>query len=1139
MLNRNVLFYLALSAFFSLATGAFGQTRSALDDFLAPPDSAKPGVYWFFMDGNLSKSGMFADLEALKTAGMNRAIIMEADLGGPKGDVPYMSAKWIDCWRDATQKARELGVELTSSVGPGWCGAGGPWIDPDHSMQHLCASFTQIEGGRDVEIQLDVPDPRDPYFGKGSLGPCENDWRQFYRDVAVLAYPTPKSDRKLPDWEEKALFYRPPYSSTPGVKPYLPTCADSLDATESLADAIIPYASIVDVSDKMNAEGLFRWNAPSGSWTIMRLVRRVTGQTTRPAPLAALGLECDKFEPTGIERHFENFNAKLYDVAQFNALHHDSWEMSSQNWSKNFRRLFIEKRGYDPLLRTPAMFGAPVESVEQTERFLWDLRRTAQELVYENNVERMKRLGAERGLLFSTEAYDLNPAGDLYLFRAADIPMCEFWAKGYGFETTFSVVEASSSAHTTGRTIVGAESFTTANDRWRQHPGLMKRQADWALCLGVNRFYIHRMCAQPNDDAPGFSLGPHGTHFDRTQTWFPLVGDFNAFLSRAQALLQRGKPTADALYLDREGAPQVFVAPSSAFQQGEFQDKREYGFDGCCPQVLIETARAENGKIVFPGGSAYSVLILPNSTEMTLELARKIKELADAGVQIIGRAPVRTPTLVDYPNADRELKEIVQRIDALNQDNDEYPDSVYKKNWRQDLVDAKWIWSQADNNAPANQRKVFTKTFELPDALSDADLQNARLVATADNVYSITINGVTIGSGNNFHSPDVHFLQAGTLKRGKNVVRLEVLNEGSAPNPAGAIACLRVNESIRIVTDGSWLNEDSTNAVELGAFDMSPWNMRINRELDPDATYPTWEVVQKKLRQMGIEPEFETEGDLRWIRRVDGEVDIFYVGNRLSEEQNVECVFRVSNKRAQIWDPVSGRRYAVDVAREENGRVVIPMRFEGSQSFFVIFQPTFDDEEELPLASDLFAPRVSVPVVDLSRDWTVSFDQNASTNRNFKEGEPKTMRFDALDDWSKSADPYLRYYSGIGVYEKTFDLDAPTIADAQYAFEFDAIEAMARVELNGKDLGTIWLNPPRIDAPVELLREKGNELKITVANLWCNRLIGDASRPVQDRFTRSSNPMWGPGDEQLQPSGIIGKCALVIRAKESNEKIQR
>ncbi|MBQ4204855.1 MAG: hypothetical protein II655_14260 [Thermoguttaceae bacterium] len=1106
--------------------------EGALNDFTTPPDSAKPGVYWFFMDSNLTKSGMKADLSAMKNAGLGRAVVMEADLGGPKGNVHYMTPEWLDCWKFATEEAQKLGVELTMSVGPGWCGAGGPWIKPEHSMQHLRASFTQVSGAKEIEIALPKPEPHVPFFGLGSLGPCEDVWRNFYRDVAVVAFPTPKNASKIPFWEEKALFYRPPFSSMAGVKPYLPTCSDDPETVAALADSVVPYDSIVDITDHMDSQGVLRWNVPEGEWTVVRLGRRITGQTTRPAPQAGLGLESDKFEPTGIDEHFANFNSKLYQVAKFTSLHHDSWEMSSQNWSENFRTLFIEKRGYDPLLWTPVMFGIPVDSVEKSERFLWDLRRTAQELTYENNVERMKKLGAEYGLSFSEECYDLNPAGDLYLFRAADVPMCEFWAKGYGFETSFSVIEAVSSAHTNGKSVVGAESFTTANDRWRQHPGLMKRQADWAFCAGVNRLVFHRMCAQPNDDAPGFSLGPHGAHFDRTETWFPLVGDFCQFVSRTQALLQRGKPTGDVLYLDREGAPQVFVAPDSAFLPGEFKDKREYSFDACCPQVLVDTARGENGKIVFPDGVQYSVLVLPNTTEMTLELALKLKELADAGVPMIGNAPKRTPTLVDYPNADARLRETVEAIWS----GDNAPMAVEEPapavNRRSYLTNAKWIWASPKYNAPANERRVFSKTFELPESVDVSNLNDVYLVATADNVYTAKLNGVSVGSGNNFHAADVHAVSANLLKPGKNVLTLDVLNEGSAPNPAGVVACLHVSKEINIVTDASWTNEDGSNVAALGDYDMGPWKLALEPEINPSATYPEWDVVVSTLRKLKIAPDFESTGDVRWIRRVDGDADLYYIGNRLDEPQTAECFFRVSGKTAQIWDPVSGKRYQADQLRETPTGSAISIRFEPSQSFFVVFTPKADSESNLPLASELFAPKQFKTVVDLSNDWTVAFNQNASTNRDFEEGAPKTLAFKTLADWSKSDDAYLRYYSGLGVYEKTFDLPETPNAQDSYAFEFDDVQVMARVELNGRDLGVMWVKPWRISAPGELLKEKGNTLRITVANLWCNRLIGDASRPVEKRFTRTSNPMWGPGDEQLQPSGLIGRAALVRIVKE-------
>ena len=170
--TRAVVFAFAALALVSCLLSAVAADGGAdlRDAFTNPPESAKPGVYWFFLDGNLSKEGMRADLDALKNAGLGRAIMMEADQGGPRGKVEYMTPEWLDCWRDAARRAEELDIDLTTSVGPGWCGAGGPWIDPDHSMQHLRASETRVEGGKTVEVALPVPTPRDPYFGRRRLG---------------------------------------------------------------------------------------------------------------------------------------------------------------------------------------------------------------------------------------------------------------------------------------------------------------------------------------------------------------------------------------------------------------------------------------------------------------------------------------------------------------------------------------------------------------------------------------------------------------------------------------------------------------------------------------------------------------------------------------------------------------------------------------------------------------------------------------------------------------------------------------------------------------------------------------------------------------------------------------------------------
>ena len=122
-------------------------------------------------------------------------------------------------------------------------------------------------------------------------------------------------------------------------------------------------------------------------------------------------------------------------------LHIDSWEMGAQNWTAAFREEFRRRRGYDPVRYLPAITGRVVDSMEVTERFLWDLRQTAQELVIENHAEHLKALGRKNGFGLSIEPYDMMPCADMSVGAVADVPMCEFWL--YGFDTTYSVIEAS------------------------------------------------------------------------------------------------------------------------------------------------------------------------------------------------------------------------------------------------------------------------------------------------------------------------------------------------------------------------------------------------------------------------------------------------------------------------------------------------------------------------------------------------------------------------------------------------------------------------------------------------------------------------------------------------------------------------
>ena len=651
--------------------GTSGSSDPLKAGFLNPPDSARPGVYWYFMDGNISRDAITADLESMKKAGIGYVLFLEVNVGVPRGKVDFLSNEWQDLYVHAVRESERLGIKIILGSGPGWAGSGGPWVKPEQSMMHLVAASTETSGPSVFNALLPKPEPVKPFFGEGSLTKGLKEIREaWYEDVAVLAYPTPETRQKIADIDEKSLVYRAPYSSQKGVKQYLPTKASYPEIPGTAVD----QSKIIDLTKMLKPDGSLNWNVPAGNWTILRFGKRNNGAVTRPAPQPGLGFECDKFDTVAFDAHYNTFIGKLLAKVGprqtatgggWSMIHIDSWEMGSQNWTGNFREQFKKRRGYDPLLFLPAYTGQIVGSAELSERFLWDVRLTSQELVIENHAGRFKELGRRSGFTLSIEPYDMNPTADLDLGSVADVPMCEFWSDKFGFNSSFSCIEATSIAHIQGKPVVGAEAFTAEpSEAWKKYPGNMKDQGDWAFSIGINRFVYHTFAHKPYGDGlkPGVTMGPYGVHWDRGQTWWPMVPAYHKYVTRCSYLLSQGSSVADILYLNPEGAPQVFRAPKSALEGTEvLPDKKGYAFDGCSP-ILLRDAEVRNHRIVFPGGASYRVLVLPDVETMTPELLTKIAGLVKAGATVIGNPPSKSPSMVNYPQCDMQLKNLAAEL---------------------------------------------------------------------------------------------------------------------------------------------------------------------------------------------------------------------------------------------------------------------------------------------------------------------------------------------------------------------------------------------------------------------------------------------------------------------------------------------
>ena len=971
------------------------------EGFVSPPDSCRPGVYWYFMDGNLSKEGMTADLESMKQVGIGYVLFLEVDAGVPRGKVDFLSDEWQDLFAHAVAETERLGMELAMGSGPGWTGSGGPWVEGKQSMRHLVASDTTVTGPVQFSGKLSVPAAKTPYFGEEPKdSPFYLKWLEYYEDVFVFAFPTPENDERIADVGEKALYYRDPYSSMPGVKPYLPTFTNYGDVQG------IDQSKIIDLTANLSADGTLQWEVPAGKWTIMRMGARSNGAVTRPAPMPGLGFEVDKFDTLNYNTHFDEYMMTLINKtggrkpganSGWTMIHMDSWEMGTQNWSNNFKNEFAARRHYDPTNYFPTYTGRVVGDLETSERFLWDVRQTGMELVLENHARHFKNRGKKYGLDLSIQPYDINPTADLDLGAVADVPACEFWARDVGFSTAFSCLESTSIAHVHNKPVVQAEAFTAVYlEAWKKYPENVKNQGDWAFCTGINKFIYHTFAHKSLDESlrPGMTMGPYGVHWDRGQTWWTMSADYHKYISRCQFVLRQGRYVADILYLTPEGAPQVFRPPYSALSGDSITpDKRGYSFDGCSPLALIEKADVKDNRVVFPGGASYRVMVLPFIQTMTPELARKIEKLVSKGATVVGIPPLKSPSLTNYPDCDKE-------VEALS-----------LKMWQ---------------------------TLSAPSAET-------------------------------------------VIKYGRGTIH----------------------------TGGKYT------------------------EPEQNELYPHYDVVAEILDNLGMKEDFASAtGQVRYTHREMPGRDIYFVSNATEQPLEDICVFRSVKGAPEVWDPVTGEMRKLKNFTTQNSTTSIPMAFDKSQSFFIIFDRA---NRHKPEAVANF-PEVA-EVQTLAGSWSVAFDP--------KWGGPEQIVFERLTDWSKNADEGIRFYSGIATYSYTFDYSGAG-SDNLY-IDLGDVKNIARVRLNGADLGVAWTSPWRVKITEPLLQQ-GNSLEIEVANLWANRFIGDSKYPDDGpkdgkwpewllngdprpgkRYTFSTYSYWEyeQGVHPLLPSGLLGPVRVV------------
>ena len=434
------------------------------------------------------------------------------------------------------------------------------------------------------------------------------------------------------------------------------------------SDEPVAAADIIPAGGWIDLTGRASWDMPPGNWTILRIGHTSTGVKNGPAMPQTMGLECDKLSRPAVEKHFQQgmlgpviADSGALAGSTFKYVLCDSWESGCENWTPLMREEFKRRHGYDLWPWLPVLTGRVVGSVEESERFLWDYRRTLADLLAENHYGVIQELAHRHNMGLYAEATGIHiptVADQLQCKGRTDVPMGEFWADmKWGQDDT---KEAASAAHIYGQNIAAAESFTAYPFAagWARDPYSLKAQGDRELCLGINQFVFHRYASQPwPDRQPGLSLWLWGTQFERTNTWWEPAKAWISYLTRSQSLLQRGVFAADLCYFYGEGAPVDFQAELLSPQPPS-----GYDYDACNVEVLLTRMGVKDGRLVLPSGMNYRALVLPDDDRMTLPVLRKVRDLVQAGAIVVGPKPSRTPSLTGYPACDQELRGIADQV---------------------------------------------------------------------------------------------------------------------------------------------------------------------------------------------------------------------------------------------------------------------------------------------------------------------------------------------------------------------------------------------------------------------------------------------------------------------------------------------
>ena len=1097
-----------------------------------PPRDAKPLTWWHWVNGYVAKEGITADLEAMKRVGLGGFQMFDGEMG-TKIDgltpVPWGSDQWLALLRHTASEARRLGLEFDMQVCAGWSECGGPWVESGDAMQRLVWSETMVIGpGRfngsvptlpaNFGLYQDLPMDAAKAEVLEALGR-----KPQARDFALLAY-------RLPDDVPLGV----PELSISGIRnagaacdgnyvtsvPLLPATGNTVVVEMrwsepavvralTLAGEKLAPAGALEVAGNDGAfrkiaalDGLGAPTLNSKAPAVCMNFDAVTGKVFRLTLQAGKGRTLKEIQLHG-ERYVHNWQAKVgfglvaanvgdaggspvadgcIDAAQVVDLTSKSGADGQLDWDVPVGKWRILRLGYGPIgtVNHPARReGMGLECDKLSGEALNKYMKGWKERVWPSVSESLS------GTMCDSWEAGMQTWTPLFLEQFARM-------RGYDPKPYLPVLG--------GRMVKNpeiSERFlrdvrrTLADLVAIEHYEVMRK---WCSSQGLRSY----------SEAPG--CGPHFA--DKLQCKGQVdvpAGEFwwsYRFEGSGQGARHYNKhplsipdcreaASAAHIYGKQIAAAEAFTAGArhEAWQQypGSMKAEADFHLTLGINRFLFHTFAHQP----FAEGRKPGVTFGPFGTHFNRNVT-----WWDCG----GKA------WVDY----------ISRCQALLQQGRFAADILFF--YGEDAPVAASDFNKEMQEMPAGYR------FDLCNAevLLKAVVRDGCIELPSGMQYRVLYIPERIRT----MSPEVAMQVRRLIEDGAAVLC-------SPPKTAPGLGGYpRSDELVRGFVRELWGDSPAATGEQKIGKGRLFWGQSIDMILASLGIVPDLEV---SLPGQTEQSNLDKWNAFPWIHRRLDDSDVYFVANQAVTNVSVKVGFRVAGKVPELWDPVSGARRALPEFDIKNGRTFVPLMFEAEQSLFIVFRERSQGSESNIQKGGSNYPTVK-PLMELTGAWAVQFDSKWG-------GPGQPVVFEMLTDWTNRPEKGIRYYSGTAVYKKTFDF--PAVDSRQLTVDSEApdrppstvyrpsmwlslgeVRDLARVRLNGKDLGVLWCAPWRVEIPEGLLQAKDNCLEVEIVNLWVNRLIGDAALPLQERLTWTTQHPY-QNDSTLLSSGLLGPVQLL------------